>query len=248
MYNKGYQLDIANINSNYIHVQSIQLNNVCGSRFAVIVHDLLLMDFTHNFLDSSTGKGTFVTMPWSYWSDREMCWPYTMCKFKIITTKWRAAKTSVYFTGQAVHIITLIARFMGPTWGPSGDNRTQVGPMLAPWTLLPGYFYYVWKRAAPESYIEDWESEFNILSNYFIRDEMWHLVYWNAIQLMERTRQLVSVWIMLWIVDGTNWEENYLKQSQALTTNFNCWWSARKYISLLGCIVACCRCQQPYSY
>ena len=33
---------------------------------------------------------------------------------------------------------TLIARFMGPTWGPSGANRTQVGPMLAPWTLLSG--------------------------------------------------------------------------------------------------------------
>ena len=32
--------------------------------------------------------------------------------------------------------ITLIARFMGPTWGPSGASRTEVGPMLAPWTLL----------------------------------------------------------------------------------------------------------------
>ena len=30
----------------------------------------------------------------------------------------------------------LIAGFMGPTWGPSGADRTQVGPMLAPWTLL----------------------------------------------------------------------------------------------------------------
>ena len=27
---------------------------------------------------------------------------------------------------------------MGSTWGPSGANRTQVGPMLAPWTLLSG--------------------------------------------------------------------------------------------------------------
>ena len=39
-------------------------------------------------------------------------------------------------------IISLIARFMGPTWGPSGAERaerTQVGPMLAPWTLLSGY-------------------------------------------------------------------------------------------------------------
>ena len=36
-------------------------------------------------------------------------------------------------------IVTLIARFTGPTWGPSGAGRNQVGPMLAPWTLLSGY-------------------------------------------------------------------------------------------------------------
>ena len=28
--------------------------------------------------------------------------------------------------------------FMGPTWSPSGANRTQAGPLLAPWTLLSG--------------------------------------------------------------------------------------------------------------
>ena len=27
---------------------------------------------------------------------------------------------------------------MGPTWGPSGADRTQVGTMLAQWTLLSG--------------------------------------------------------------------------------------------------------------
>ena len=35
-------------------------------------------------------------------------------------------------------IHTLIARFMGPTRSPSGADRTQVGPMLAPWTLQSG--------------------------------------------------------------------------------------------------------------
>ena len=35
-------------------------------------------------------------------------------------------------------ITPLIARFMGPTWGPSGADRTQVCPMLVPWTLLSG--------------------------------------------------------------------------------------------------------------
>ena len=29
--------------------------------------------------------------------------------------------------------------FMGPTWGPSGADRTQVGPMWSPWTLLSGH-------------------------------------------------------------------------------------------------------------
>ena len=33
-------------------------------------------------------------------------------------------------------IPALIARLMGPTWGPSGAGRAQVAPMLAPWTLL----------------------------------------------------------------------------------------------------------------
>ena len=36
---------------------------------------------------------------------------------------------------------TLIASFMGPARGPSGDDRTQGGPMLAPWTLLSGYAF-----------------------------------------------------------------------------------------------------------
>ena len=35
-------------------------------------------------------------------------------------------------------VITLMTRSMVPTWGPSG---TQVGPMLAPWTLLSGKIY-----------------------------------------------------------------------------------------------------------
>ena len=37
-----------------------------------------------------------------------------------------------------LHLQPLIARFMGPTWGPSAADRTQVDPMLAQWTLLSG--------------------------------------------------------------------------------------------------------------
>ena len=42
---------------------------------------------------------------------------------------------------RSVILTSLIARFMGPTWGPSGADRTQVGPMLAQWTLLSGIIW-----------------------------------------------------------------------------------------------------------
>ena len=34
---------------------------------------------------------------------------------------------------------TQIVKFMGPTWGPPGCCRSQMGPLLAPWILLSGY-------------------------------------------------------------------------------------------------------------
>ena len=36
---------------------------------------------------------------------------------------------------------TQIARFVGPTWDPPESCRPQMGPMLAPWTLLSGWLY-----------------------------------------------------------------------------------------------------------
>ena len=35
-----------------------------------------------------------------------------------------------------------IIKFMGPTWGPPGSCRPQIGPMLAPWTLLSGTAFH----------------------------------------------------------------------------------------------------------
>ena len=37
------------------------------------------------------------------------------------------------------YVRTQITKFMGPTWGPPGSCRPQMGPMLAPWTSLSGY-------------------------------------------------------------------------------------------------------------
>ena len=50
--------------------------------------------------------------------------------------------------GYTVHLWyrSLITRFMGPTWGPPGADRTQVGPVLAPWIMLSGGYRWHWFR------------------------------------------------------------------------------------------------------
>ena len=40
------------------------------------------------------------------------------------------------------------SRCTGPTWGPPGTCRPQVGPMLAPWNLLSGCVYPIFKWGA----------------------------------------------------------------------------------------------------
>ena len=47
----------------------------------------------------------------------------------------------VFRAGTLVRTCPHIAKFMGPTWGPPGSCRPQVGPMLAQWTLLSGHDY-----------------------------------------------------------------------------------------------------------
>ena len=51
-------------------------------------------------------------------------------------TKRLSGKSWTRFCGDQLSVIPLIARFMGSTLGSSEADRTQVGPMLAPWTLL----------------------------------------------------------------------------------------------------------------
>ena len=37
-----------------------------------------------------------------------------------------------------------ITKFMRPTWGPPGSCRSQMGPMLAPWTCYLGWYHREW--------------------------------------------------------------------------------------------------------
>ena len=55
-------------------------------------------------------------------------------------TMWYWCQSTQIYTCMSVlqWVPSLIARFMRPTWGPSGADRSQVGPILAPWTSLSG--------------------------------------------------------------------------------------------------------------
>ena len=61
---------------------------------------------------------------------------------------------------------------MGPTWGPSWADRIQVGPMLAPWTLLSG------RSLSPgPSFLSLAQSEVScpLLAIIWTTADLWHL-------------------------------------------------------------------------
>ena len=60
-------------------------------------------------------------------------------KMPVMDWKSRVSRYSpILLNGYGFWYISQIAKFMGPTWGPPGSCRPQMGPMLAPLTLLSG--------------------------------------------------------------------------------------------------------------
>ena len=56
---------------------------------------------------------------------------------------WYSLKRTDKYRG-LLWIDTQIAKFMGPTRGPPGSCRPQMGPMAVPWTLLSGHMSRTW--------------------------------------------------------------------------------------------------------
>ena len=61
----------------------------------------------------------------------------------------KAKTTPLHVSVMGHNKATQIAKFMGPTWGPPGSCRPQMGPMLTPWTLLSGYASFVFSPVCP---------------------------------------------------------------------------------------------------
>ena len=51
---------------------------------------------------------------------------------------WSCLSESTRSIADKISLWTQIAKYLAPTWGPPGSCRPQMGPMLAPWTLLSG--------------------------------------------------------------------------------------------------------------
>ena len=65
---------------------------------------------------------------------------------------WSSAGTCVRELGCDLFRLSQIAKFMGPTWGPPGSHRPQIGPMLAPRTLLSGMAHHLFSaKILPET-------------------------------------------------------------------------------------------------
>ena len=70
---------------------------------------------------------------------RSYSWFHFINKVELFVRTWKRNNFVPYFdTFIRQEQTSQITKFMGPTWGPSGADRTQMGPMLAAWTLLPG--------------------------------------------------------------------------------------------------------------
>ena len=84
---------------------------------------------------------------------------------------------------------------MGPTWGPAGADRTQMGPMLAPWTLLYGMVLPYWGLCCDMWAIWD-SSKYNI--NLWRHWITWKLtVLFNFMQQWGKVERYESVGLIM---------------------------------------------------
>ena len=70
---------------------------------------------------------------------QDICYSEPVITSHIVCTHLKAKLMMSSWHENTPRITALIARFMGTTWGPPGADRSQVGPMLAPSTLLSGW-------------------------------------------------------------------------------------------------------------
>ena len=136
--------------------------------------------------------------------------------------------------GLESHKAALIARFTGQTWGPSGAVRTQVGPMLAPWTLLSGRSCLHIKTVLPDIMIPkikirwSWDLIFIMGSSILVR---WHLYIDMAIRYIRHRLVIIShsylrIWLLIHVENKDAYvpvpNQNWNKTAHIRVTSYDC--------------------------
>ena len=127
--------------------------------------------------------------------------------------------------------LTPIARFMGPTWGTSGAGRTQVDPMLAPWTLVSGEAETKWLLFC----IWTFSNSFSCMKSAVL----WFKCHWNVISMVPfisystglATGKTLSEPVMVWFTDVYMQQIEFKTFKRTLTLILSCvsWGSACLY-------------------
>ena len=113
---------------NPMHQNNITLTLIKAKKWSVMLVSLINTYIFIAVMHIMRRHGR-VFSEWNYTTKRLVDWANTTSK---------QGDLLCFFTPMT----TQIARFIGPTWGPPGAARTQVGPMLATWTLISGHFVY----------------------------------------------------------------------------------------------------------
>ena len=121
--------------------------HTCINTYKTCAWSMVVVEFNQNLIrkwkslivietsDELVGHGRYA----SYCTPGKICLYINDCYYV-----WKCDVSTISATSYAE--ATLITRFMGPTWGPSGADRPRVGPMLSPWSLLSGTQPALWIR------------------------------------------------------------------------------------------------------
>ena len=127
------------------------------------------------------------------------------------------------------HYSTQIAKYMGPTWGPFGADRTQVDSMLAPWALLSRYFWL------PFSLFSMYKPKYqNRNSVLWVMDG--NLIYWTLHHLYTNGGHPKLPWSVFRLHLQRTVVEQFTNMSQHCESRLNGWRSLNlDPMVLVGC-------------
>ena len=96
-----------------------------------------------------------------------------------------------------------IAKFMGPTWGPPGSCRPQMGPMLTQWTLVSGYLTFAFSVNG-----QDWDcTDSSIPSPWKTRAWWYYLIKTLVAGEAKASKFMMLTYILAWM--DSSWSDTY---------------------------------------